>query len=151
MSITDKITGRVKQAAGDLTGSDALKREGQQEERKGEAKEEQARAEIQAERAEETAEQRQEAAERRAEAAAEREFEKADDEIAAEQARVDAQKERADRKAAEVDSLEHKTNPAALEDSATKDELYDEAAALDVPGRSDMSKDELAEEVARRS
>src|SRR3954468_929172 len=54
MSLTDKITGRVKQAAGDLTGSDALKREGRQEERKGEAKEEQARAEARAEQARHT-------------------------------------------------------------------------------------------------
>ena len=45
MSITDKITGRVKQAAGDLTGNDDLKREGRLEERKGEAKDEHAQAE----------------------------------------------------------------------------------------------------------
>jgi uncharacterized protein YjbJ (UPF0337 family) len=151
MSLTDKITGRVKQAAGDLTGSDALKREGRQEERKGEAKEEQARAEARAEQAEQSAEQRQEEAERRAQAAAEREFEKADRETEQEQARADAVKERADRKAEEVDALERSTNPQALEDSATKDELYDEAQDLDIPGRSDMSKDELADEISRRS
>ena len=151
MSITDKITGRVKQAAGDLTGSDALKREGQQEERKGEAKEEQARAEIRAEQAEQTAEQRQEAAEQRAQAAAEREFEKADREAEQEQARADAAKNQADRKAAEVDELEKRTNPDALESNATRDELYDEAQALGIQGRSDMTKDELAEEIARRS
>jgi uncharacterized protein YjbJ (UPF0337 family) len=151
MSITDKITGRVKQAAGDLTGSDALKREGRQEERKGEAKEEQARAELRAEQAELTAEQRQEEAERRAQAAAEREFEKADREAEQEQARADAAKGSADRKAAEVDQLERSTNPQALEDSATKDELYDEAQKLGIQGRSDMSKDELAEEISRRS
>jgi uncharacterized protein YjbJ (UPF0337 family) len=40
MGITDKITGRVKQAAADLTGDAQLHREGRQEERKGEAKEE---------------------------------------------------------------------------------------------------------------
>ena len=40
MSIIDKITGRTKQAAGDITGDGSLKREGRQEERKGEAKEE---------------------------------------------------------------------------------------------------------------
>ena len=40
MSITDKITGRVKKAAGDLTDDASLRREGKQEERKGEAKEE---------------------------------------------------------------------------------------------------------------
>ena len=40
MSILDKITGRVKQAAGDLADDSSLRREGRQEERKGEAKEE---------------------------------------------------------------------------------------------------------------
>jgi uncharacterized protein YjbJ (UPF0337 family) len=40
MGITDKITGRVKKAAGDLAGDASLQREGHQEERKGEAKEE---------------------------------------------------------------------------------------------------------------
>jgi uncharacterized protein YjbJ (UPF0337 family) len=50
--ITDKITGRVKQAAGDLTGSDALEREGRQEERKADAKDELAREENRADAAE---------------------------------------------------------------------------------------------------
>lgn len=36
---SDKITGRVKQAAGDLTGDDELEREGEREEFAGEAKE----------------------------------------------------------------------------------------------------------------
>jgi uncharacterized protein YjbJ (UPF0337 family) len=40
MSIIDKITGRGKKAAGDLTGDASLRREGAREERKGEAKEE---------------------------------------------------------------------------------------------------------------
>jgi uncharacterized protein YjbJ (UPF0337 family) len=40
MGITDKITGRVKKAAGDLTDDASLRREGRQEERKGKAKEE---------------------------------------------------------------------------------------------------------------
>ena len=44
MSITDKITGRFKKAAGDLTDDASLRREGRQEERKGEAKDELARA-----------------------------------------------------------------------------------------------------------
>ena len=48
MGITDKITGRVKQAAGDLTGNDDLKRDGLLEEQKGEAKEEHAQAEREA-------------------------------------------------------------------------------------------------------
>jgi uncharacterized protein YjbJ (UPF0337 family) len=43
MGLTDKVTGRVKQAAGDLTDSASMRREGKQEERKGEAKEELAR------------------------------------------------------------------------------------------------------------
>jgi uncharacterized protein YjbJ (UPF0337 family) len=40
MGIVDKLTGRVKQAAGDLADDPSLRREGRQEERKGEAKEE---------------------------------------------------------------------------------------------------------------
>lgn len=40
MSILDKLTGRAKKAAGDLTDDPSLRREGRQEERKGEAKEE---------------------------------------------------------------------------------------------------------------
>ena len=43
MGITDKITGRAKKAAGDLSGDASLKREGGKEERKGEAKDELAR------------------------------------------------------------------------------------------------------------
>ena len=50
MGITDKITGRVKKAAGDLTDDASLRRQGRQEERKGEAKDELARAEEQADR-----------------------------------------------------------------------------------------------------
>lgn len=38
MSITDKITGRVKQAAGVLADNASLQREGRREEAKGEAK-----------------------------------------------------------------------------------------------------------------
>ena len=40
MSIMDKITGRVKKAAGDLADDPSMRREGRREERKGEAKEE---------------------------------------------------------------------------------------------------------------
>jgi len=54
MGIMDKITGKTKQAAGDLTGDGSLRREGKQEERKGEAKEDLARAD---ERAEEKADE----------------------------------------------------------------------------------------------
>ena len=40
MGIVDKLTGRAKQAAGDLADDASLRREGRQEERKGQAKEE---------------------------------------------------------------------------------------------------------------
>ena len=40
MGITDKLSGRVKKAAGDLTDDASMRREGRQEERKGEAKDE---------------------------------------------------------------------------------------------------------------
>lgn len=56
MGITDKITGRVKQAAGDLVGDEDTKRQGAREERKGEVKEEAREAEFEA------SEKRQEAA-----------------------------------------------------------------------------------------
>lgn len=48
MGLTDKVTGKIKQAAGDLTDDASLRREGRKEERKGEAKEELARAEDRA-------------------------------------------------------------------------------------------------------
>jgi uncharacterized protein YjbJ (UPF0337 family) len=55
MGIEDKITGRIKQAAGDLLGHEGLKRQGAQEERKAdaeaEAREAEARAEAEAQRA----------------------------------------------------------------------------------------------------
>ena len=50
MGITDKITGRVKQAAGDLADDASLRREGRKEERKGEAKDELANAQEKADR-----------------------------------------------------------------------------------------------------
>ena len=40
MSILDKISGRFKKAAGDLSDDPSLRRQGHQEERKGEAKDE---------------------------------------------------------------------------------------------------------------
>lgn len=56
MGFLDKLTGRAKKAAGDLTDDASLRREGRQEERKGEAKEELARADERAEsKAEEVA------------------------------------------------------------------------------------------------
>ncbi|MGI8659778.1 MAG: CsbD family protein [Thermoleophilaceae bacterium] len=48
MSLIDKITGRAKKAAGDVTDDPSLRRQGQKEEQKGEAKEKQARAEEKA-------------------------------------------------------------------------------------------------------
>jgi uncharacterized protein YjbJ (UPF0337 family) len=54
MSLTDKVTGRVKKAAGDLTDDASLRREGKQEERKGDAKDELAREQ---ERADQKAEE----------------------------------------------------------------------------------------------
>ena len=50
MGITDKITGRVKQAAGDLADDPKLRRQGRQEERKGQAKDELARDQERADR-----------------------------------------------------------------------------------------------------
>jgi uncharacterized protein YjbJ (UPF0337 family) len=52
MGITDKITGRAKQAVGDITGDASTRREGKQEERKAEAKDDLARTEEKAERKE---------------------------------------------------------------------------------------------------
>ena len=49
MGITDKITGRAKQALGDVTGDADTRREGKLEERKADAKDERARAEERAE------------------------------------------------------------------------------------------------------
>ena len=48
MSITDKITGRVKKAAGDLLDDPSTRREGVKEEQKGEAKEDLARKQNEA-------------------------------------------------------------------------------------------------------
>jgi uncharacterized protein YjbJ (UPF0337 family) len=87
MGITDKISGRVKQAAGDLMGDKGTAQQGRDEERKGEAKEELARDEQRAERAEARAEER-----------AEREYQKAD-----------AEREHAEERADEVEKLERRT------------------------------------------
>jgi uncharacterized protein YjbJ (UPF0337 family) len=38
MSFIDKLTGRAKKAAGDLSGDSSLRRQGTKEEKKGEAK-----------------------------------------------------------------------------------------------------------------
>jgi uncharacterized protein YjbJ (UPF0337 family) len=54
MGILDKLTGRAKQAAGDLADDASLRRQGKREERKGEKKEELDNAQ---ERADEKAEE----------------------------------------------------------------------------------------------
>ena len=48
MSILDKITGKAKQAAGDIADDPSLRREGRKEEQKGDAKERLDRAEERA-------------------------------------------------------------------------------------------------------
>ena len=56
MGIIDKIRGRAKKAAGDLTDDASLRREGRTEERKGEAKDELSNAQERADaKAEEVA------------------------------------------------------------------------------------------------
>jgi uncharacterized protein YjbJ (UPF0337 family) len=50
MGLTDKVTGKLKQAAGDVVDDPSLRREGAQEQRKGEAKDELARSEDRADR-----------------------------------------------------------------------------------------------------
>jgi uncharacterized protein YjbJ (UPF0337 family) len=63
MGIMDKITGRAKQAAGDITGDERLREEGLNEERKGDAKQEAEKADLRAEKEREKADQlRREAA-----------------------------------------------------------------------------------------
>jgi uncharacterized protein YjbJ (UPF0337 family) len=44
VGITDKLTGKIKQAAGDLTDDRSLRRQGKREEEKGEKKEQLERA-----------------------------------------------------------------------------------------------------------
>jgi uncharacterized protein YjbJ (UPF0337 family) len=56
VGLTDKVTGRLKKAAGDVADDASLRREGSQEERKGEAKDELAREQDRADaKAEEVA------------------------------------------------------------------------------------------------
>jgi uncharacterized protein YjbJ (UPF0337 family) len=50
MSILDKLTGRAKQAAGDLADDPSLRRQGNREERKGEKKDELGDAQDKADR-----------------------------------------------------------------------------------------------------
>lgn len=60
MGITDKVSGKAKQAAGDITGDDSTRREGVKEERKDEAQDQAARAEETAEHKEAKAERLEE-------------------------------------------------------------------------------------------
>src|SRR5215216_1950428 len=137
MGIEDKISGRIKQAAGDLLGHDGLKRQGAQEERKADAENEAREAEARADAEARRAEAKREDAEQRAAAAARKEFAKAEVEIDRDQARVDAADARADAKAAEARDLELRTDPVELSDSSTREELYEEAQRLGIEGRSD--------------
>jgi len=50
MGLLDKITGKAKQAAGDITDDASLRRQGKREEKKGEKKEELDRAQDDADR-----------------------------------------------------------------------------------------------------
>ena len=50
MGLLDRITGRAKKAAGDVSGDKELRREGELEERKADAKDEQRRAEERADK-----------------------------------------------------------------------------------------------------
>jgi uncharacterized protein YjbJ (UPF0337 family) len=104
MSLKDKVSGRAKKAAGDLTGNRELYEQGAREERKGQVKEQSRRAQ-----------------------------------------------ERADRKADEVRSLEYATNPRALARDHSREELYERATELGIEGRSEMTKDQLAEAISRRA
>jgi len=64
MGIGDRVGGRVKKAAGDLTGSEALRREGVEDERRADAKEELAHEQAEAERRQERANRKAEEVER---------------------------------------------------------------------------------------
>ncbi len=104
MSLSDKISGRVKKAAGDLLGNEDLHRQGSQEESKSDAKQR----------------------------------------LAEEEARLDRQREQVDRRAEEVSALEGDTSAAHLAETHSREELEEQARALDIEGRSTMTKDELA-------
>jgi uncharacterized protein YjbJ (UPF0337 family) len=63
MGMEDKVTGRVKQAAGSLAGKEALRREGKEDERRADIKREAAHEREQAARHQEAAERKAEEAE----------------------------------------------------------------------------------------
>jgi uncharacterized protein YjbJ (UPF0337 family) len=64
MGIEDKVSGRLKQAAGGLTGSEALRRDGLEDERRAEVKEQAAREQEAADRQQEKADRKAREAER---------------------------------------------------------------------------------------
>lgn len=107
MSLSDKISGRVKKAAGDLLGDQDLHRQGSEEERKSEARER----------------------------------------LAEEEASLERQRERVDTRAEEVASLEGDTSAAHLIEAHSREELEEQARALDIQGRSTMTKEELAQAI----
>jgi hypothetical protein len=77
-------------------------------------------------------------------------LERADTAIERDQAKAEAARARAERKAEEVDALESATDPDRLAAHHTRDELEAEARTLGIEGRSTMTKDELASEIAKR-
>lgn len=107
MSLSDKISGRVKKAAGDLLGNRDLHRQGDQEERKSEAKER----------------------------------------LAEDETRLERQREQVDRRAEEVAALEGDTSAVHLAEAHSREELEEQARALDIEGRSRMTKEELAQAI----
>jgi uncharacterized protein YjbJ (UPF0337 family) len=127
MGIFDRITGRAKRAAGDLADNEALRRQGVEQERKADLQEEAVREEMRAEQERASADAAAAPYEDRA-------------------ARAEA---RAQERAAEVQHLDDRTDAGAIAEGSTREELYEEAQARDVPGRSDMTKDELAEELKK--
>ena len=64
MGLEDKVSGRVKQAAGGLTGSEAPRREGLEDERRGDAREEAARQQEAADQQQQRADEKAREAER---------------------------------------------------------------------------------------
>jgi uncharacterized protein YjbJ (UPF0337 family) len=64
MGIEDKVGGRLKQAAGDLAGSEALRREGKEDERRADAKRDLAREQEAAARQQERVEEKRAEVER---------------------------------------------------------------------------------------
>ena len=153
MGIRDKVTGRVKQAAGDLAGNRKLQRKGRQEERKGDAKDELAREDAEAARREAKAKRERDKAETRAQSAAARERAKAEPD----QRRARESRGKAARKAGEVESLQRKTGEGSAPRSGrgsgagapTREQLYAEAQRLGIEGRSSMNKAELERAVNR--